>query len=403
MGGKSKITTRQVLATVSALLCLTALAVTGQRTGEPVVWGPILGAIGEEYVAVSWQMSRPVGIDLEYAMADVYDDTQQWEETLVFAPFEGVAEVRLGDLLPGTTYRYRLVVYEGDAVYRSPVGTFTTSGPNLRACSLLVYGDTWGDPERHRIVADAMASHEPGAVLLAHAGGLVEEAAPEAFSEFLQVLSRLAGSRPFVAVPGEAEHESALYFDLLSLPSGGGPGDESWWSFDYGEVHLVGIDSSLTLGDVDQTLAREQAEWVRADLAGTNARFKVVLLHHPIYSAAWEGGVNARLEEIWASVFEEAGVDLVFSGRSGGYEHLYVGGIHYVVTSGGGAPLAEAPEEIAAGTVARRYGLLHYVRVTIAGTMLRMEAIPVASFSEDGMLLVPSGRPIDAFTLIAGD
>ncbi|GAH13075.1 unnamed protein product, partial [marine sediment metagenome] len=130
--------------------------------GHPV--GDKLVAIGEDFVAISWNTLRAVEVDLHYSTAAVYDATEVWEETLAFEPHKGVAEIRLGNLKPGTTYRYRIVIYDGDAVYPSPIGHFTTSSRETRSFCFLVYGDTRTFPDRHKLVADRMAEDEPNAV-----------------------------------------------------------------------------------------------------------------------------------------------------------------------------------------------------------------------------------------------
>lgn len=381
---------------LSLILAVSAL---GQEPESPWVWGPNLGAIGEDFVAISWNTARPVGIDLYYATAEVYDVSGTWEETLTFEPHEGVAEIRLGELTPGTTYRYQVVIYEGDAVYPSQVGYFTTSSQETRKFSFLVYGDTRSFPDRHKLVADTMAKDEPEAALVVHTGDLVESPIIGRFENFFWAVGGLALSHPYLTVIGNHERGHRRYYEFLPLPAGGGKSNEEWWSFDYGDVHFVGLDSNALIGADAITRMREQVDWVKADLANSDALFKVVFFHHPIYSSTWNGGVNEPLRDLWESIFLEYGVDVVFNGHMHCYEHFYVKGIHHVVTGGGGAPLQDPVDKAADGTVFRRYGMLHYVRVTVDGNTLRVEAIPVASVYEDAAHLTPSGRPIDSFTI----
>jgi acid phosphatase type 7 len=382
------------------LLVMMTSALAFAQESSPLIWGPDLGAIGTDNVSITWNTSRAVGADLRYSTAKFYDATGSWDETLSFSPHEGMAEIHLTDLTPGTTYRYQLVIYEGDALYTSPVGHFTTSSPDLPTFSFLVYGDTRTNQDQNGLVCDTMAADEPNAAFVVSTGDLVESPTIGRFTSFFSAIADLALSHPYLAVIGNHEKGSPYYYRFLALPTGGGDSNEEWWSFDYGNVHFVGIDSNTLTGANAIQMMKEQLEWVKNDLANSQAEFKIVFFHHPIYSSTWGDGVNAQLQQLWEPIFRETGVDIVFNGHMHCYEHLYVNGIHYIVTGGGGAPLQETVDNnVASGTVFRRYGTLHYMRVTVSGNMIRVDAIPVASVYNDEVHLVPSGRPMDSFTI----
>jgi len=362
------------------------------QMSAPWSWGPILGAVGEEHVAITWSTHRPVGFDLRYSLAQVYDATGQWEETLTFDRHEGVAEIWLQDLMPSSAYRYQLIFYEGDAVYPTEVGGFRTLTPAARSFSFAVYGATQSFPDRHKLVADAIASGEEAAIVF-HAGGLVATPTEERFDNFFWAIADLARSHPFVSVIGGRDADASLYFDYLALPVGGGFADEQWWSFDYGSVHFVGLDSTVAEGTPAEL--RAQTAWLEDDLSQVVGKIVVVLSHDALYSASYPGEQNGALCTAWERLFREHGVDVVLSASETCYEHIYRHGIHYVNTGGGGAPLTPAPKGTAAGTVFRRYGMLHYLRGTFADDSLLLEAIPVASVVDDAIYLAPTGRSID--------
>lgn len=385
---------------LSGLFLVLAIGgVASSQIESPIIWGPILGAMDETSIAISWNTLRAVGADLQYSTVEVYDTTGTWEEILSFEPHEGIAEVQLRGLTPGNTYRYQVVIYEGDAVYPSPIGYFTTVSVEARPFSFLIYGDTRTYPDRHKLVADTMAKNEPDAAFVINTGDVVESPTIGRFKNFFAAIANLALSHPYLAVIGNHEKGHPRYYEFLSLPSGGGKAGEEWWSFDYGDVHLLGLDSNALTGSQAIKLMKEQMEWVREDLANSDAKFKIVLFHHPIYSSTWEGGVNESMRAMWEPIFRETGVDLVLNGHMHCYEHFYTYGIHHVVTGGGGAPLQDPVDEVADGTVCRRYNTLHYLRITVAGDTLRVEAIPIASVYDDEVHLVPSGRPFDSFTI----
>ena len=392
----SKTNRRSILSilTLLALVAAFGLVGTGQST-PPWSWGPILGAISEESVALTWKTVRSVGFDFSYSLAQIYDSTGQWEETLTYEGHEGVAEIWLHDLIPGTTYRYQLVFYEGDAVYPTEIGTFHTIKPGARSFSFAVYGATASHPDRHKLVADTI-NQQTDVSLVFHSGGLVEYPTEERFRNFFWAMSDLGRTRPYLTIIGEYDADQGLYFENFALPVGGGLGDEQWWSFDYGPIHFVGLDS--TLSDITQEVAmEEQTAWLKQDLSQSQDQIIVVLTADSLYSAFYDSGENERLLTAWGPLFRQYGVDIVFSSSIHCYEHIYADGIHHVISGGGGAPLIASPSTIVPGTVFRRYGLLHYVVGTVADNVLQIEAIPVASVIDDVLTLSATGRSIDTF------
>jgi len=386
------------LSLVSILFVSISIGCLGQQS-VPWAWGPILGAVGEDYASMTWMTSRAVGFDLRYSLAQVYDATGQWEETLTFDRHEGVAEIWLQDLLPGSAYRYQLIFYEGDAVYPTEIGRFQTLDRSARSFSFAVYGATRSHPDRHKLVADQIASGD--ASLVFHAGGLVETATPERFDNFFWAIADLARTRPFLPVLGDRDGDGALYYDYLAVPVGGGFEDEQWWSFDVGLIHFVGLDSTL-IDSGDNATLRAETAWLENDLAGVVGKLIVVFSYDALYGASYPAGKNEPLCEAWEELFRDYGVDVVFSASAACYEHVYRRGIHHVNTGGGGSPLLSVPDSMAPGTVSRRYGMLHYARCIVADDSLLIEAVPVASVVEDVIYLVPSGRPIDRVLLRAG-
>ena len=391
----------EVMFRIQMLACLFVVLLAGpcaaQVGGSPWVWGPHLGAVSEESIAISWMTARSVAIDLHYGLARVYDATGTWDETLTLDRHDGAAEIWLRDLLAGEVYRYQVVIYEGDAVFPSEAGTFRTPSESLRTFSFAAYGGTSSLPDRHKLVSQTIAETHPGAPVF-HMGDLMDVGQAEPLATTFWAIADLARSRPFFPIVGDSDVRGSEYFDAFALPLGGGIAQEQWWSFDYGNIHFVGLDSTLTHPN-DAATMREQVNWLAQDLATAAGKFVVVFAHHPLYSSAYPNGVSTVLRDALEPLFRAHNVRLILSGGTNWYEHIYIDGIHHVTTGGGGGPLTGAPETSVPGTVFRRVGLLHYVRVTVADDALRVEAIPVASVSGESILLVPSGRSIDSFVL----
>ena len=128
------------------------------------------------------------------------------------------------------------------------------------------------------------------------------------------------------------------YLDIFTLPTkaelGGVPsGTEQYYSFNYGNVHIVSLDSQLSARDEGQRAAMK--EWLIADLSSNNQHWTLVIFHHPPYSKSshdsdtepsMEMGIDQpiiSMRQEFTPVFEDYGVDLVYSGHSHAYERSY--------------------------------------------------------------------------------
>ena len=98
-----------------------------------------------------------------------------------------------------------------------------------------------------------------------------------------------------------------------------------WWARHLGDVLIVGLDSNL---------ARDpgQRAWLEDTLAGATERWRIVLLHHPPYSAGYQGS-NQDARRAFVPLFERYGVQLVLSGHDHDYQRSEVlDGVTYVVS-----------------------------------------------------------------------
>ncbi len=129
------------------------------------------------------------------------------------------------------------------------------------------------------------------------------------------------------------------YLDIFTLPSQGeagglASGTEQYYSFNYGNVHVVSLDSQLSARDEAQR--RTMKDWLTADLQATKLDWTLVIFHHPPYSKSSHDSDTAAvaryrgiddpmidMREEFTQVFEDHGVDMVFSGHSHAYERSY--------------------------------------------------------------------------------
>ena len=86
------------------------------------------------------------------------------------------------------------------------------------------------------------------------------------------------------------------------------------YSFDYGDVHFLCLDSNRYIDPNDPALRA----WIAADLSATTAIWKVVVFHHPPFNVGNEH-YEVQHMRVLSPLFEAHGVDVVLSG----HEHTY--------------------------------------------------------------------------------
>lgn len=92
-----------------------------------------------------------------------------------------------------------------------------------------------------------------------------------------------------------------------------------YYSFDYNLIHVAVLDSNCV--NEDGTLKDEQVEWFKNDMSETDARWKFVAIHNPVYT----NGISAQSETYEAymgqitDLMEQYDVDILFSGSDGVY------------------------------------------------------------------------------------
>lgn len=100
-----------------------------------------------------------------------------------------------------------------------------------------------------------------------------------------------------------------------------------YWSKEFDDLLLIGLDSN--------NLDDGQVQWLQRTLAGSDATWKVVALHHPLYSAGYQGS-NTEVRAILEPILIDNGVQLVLSGHDHDYQRsTVINGVTHIVTGGG--------------------------------------------------------------------
>lgn len=254
-------------------------------------------------------------------------------------------ELRITGLLPDTVYYYALGagtdVLEGndkDHWFR----TLPVAG-TAKAMRFWVIGDsgTGGDGSgRAERVRDAylkspLFRHADGWLMLgdnAYGSGTDSEHQAAVFETYRKILPNTP------LWPTLGNHETYTvgvpYFDIFTLPTageaGGLPsGTEHYYSFDFGNIHFVCLDSM----ESSRQPGSPMLTWLENDLSATTQPWIIAYWHHPPYSRGTHNsdleGELIEMRQYVLPILENYGVDLVLSGHSHSYERSFLIDGHY--------------------------------------------------------------------------
>jgi len=127
----------------------------------------------------------------------------------------------------------------------------------------------------------------------------------------------------------DSNTQTGPYYDIFTFPKNGesgglASGTEAYYSYDYGNVHFIVLDSHETNRAVGGTMYN----WALNDIQNTTAKWIVAYWHHPPYTKGSHNsdteGQLIAMRENFIPMLESNGVDLVLSGHSHSYERSYL-------------------------------------------------------------------------------
>jgi predicted phosphodiesterase len=274
--------------------------------------------------------------------------------------WQGVAAI--DGLEPASLYCYEL------AGLTDRAGFITAPEAGKKAAvSFIVFGDSGGGTAQSAL-EDQM--HTVPFEFVLHMGDIAYDSSTlgNLESQLFHVYSSLLRSFPLYAVEGNHDHAASLgapFRAVFDLPhNGGSDGDERWYSFDWGDVHFVGLDT--------EEIGQAQADWLESDLGSNELPWVIALGHKPPFSAGMHGN-NQAFVDTFVPILERHGVKLVLSGHDHDYERTQVrNGITYVVTGGGGHETRPVGSN---AMTAFAEDVIHFVQVRVEGDELVLHAI----------------------------
>ena len=232
-------------------------------------------------------------------------------------------------LTSDTVYAYRVRGAEEAWSEWFQVKTAATGGP----VKFIYIGDAQNGVMSHwsRLVRAGYAA-APNADFILHAGDLINRGSRDLeWAEWFKAVSHIHGMIPAMPVAGNHEyarlgvapHQSDWLLSIFWRPQFTLPVEDSLpadlqevvYDIRYSrDVHI------FVLSTQSQKLT-EQANWLDAELGRSDARWKIVSMHHPVFSSG-KGRDSAARRKVFLPVLLRHSVDLVLQG----HDHTYARG-----------------------------------------------------------------------------
>lgn len=300
-----------------------------------VIRGPYLQSVTPTSVLVHWRTNVPSASRVFYqAKGKVLEklDTNRVTDHVL----------ALNQLKPSTRYAYQIDSKSFVADRYVVTAPAFGSAKKVRIWALGDFGD--GSASQKAVMKSIEAythGNRPDAWIWlgdnAYNNGKDEEYQKNVFDVYQQAFLQ---NLPIYPSPGNhdygGKHDPSFppYFKIFNMPSEGQAGgvsshSESYYSVNYGPVHLVALDTEMreSSGMMLKDGKGEQVDWLKKDLAANKLPWVVVYFHKRPYS---KGSHDSDIEldmksmrENMTSIFEEYKVDLVIAGHSHVYERSF--------------------------------------------------------------------------------
>ena len=144
------------------------------------------------------------------------------------------------------------------------------------------------------------------------------------------------------ALSADSATQTGTYYDIFTLPKFGeaggvASGTEAYYSFDFGNIHFIVLDSIETSRAPNGAMLT----WLTNDLAATTKPWIIAYWHHPPYSkhSFFDSDNSTTQIEMFEMrknvlpILEAGGVDLVLTAHAQWYQRSYLIDGHYGLSS----------------------------------------------------------------------
>ena len=216
-------------------------------------------------------------------------------------------------LQPGKQYSYQIGDYEG---------TFRTDPGRGVPVSFIVGGDTQGTARDHfrlsNNIFNAAFKTYPDAGFYAILGDLTQNSTNREWDMFFEEMEGVNAKSTLMPVTGN--HDGVFKFgrmrNTFTLPEQYSCTNSSgvYYSFDYGDAHIAVLNTNDWLH-----IGEGQLNWLINDMNASDARWKILMTHKPIYFHNEVSPDVIALRRALGPVCDMLGIDLVLSGHKHSY------------------------------------------------------------------------------------
>lgn len=315
---------------------------------QTIVKGPYLQIGTSSSMIVRWETNVATDTKVAYGTSSVALTSTVGNATSVTSH-----SVLITGLTPYTKYYYSIGTIAGPPLQSGASNFFVTSpvSGTPGKYRFWVTGDCGNNSTnqincKNQYVAYTGTTVTNGWLLLgddAYNGGLNNEYNTNFFNIYQADIMKNAVLWP---APGNHDYNNTSpgsttipYLSIFSTPTaaqagGVASGNGAYYSYDYGNIHFISLDSYGTIGSLKlYDTTGTQAVWLKNDLAANNKRWTIAYWHHPPYTM---GSHNSDLETDLVQVrtdliriLERYKVDLIMCGHSHDYERSKLVKGHY--------------------------------------------------------------------------
>jgi acid phosphatase type 7 len=345
--------------------------------GSIIARQPYLQQVTSSSAMIGWVTNGPAGEHIDVTLpegASVMSMMGEIEVNAVRGAGENQMWATLDGLEPDTIYCYQ--VSNGQMLEERSGFRTAPLADNPDPVRFLAFGDSGGDNSDQHALLDQM--YEFPYNLMIHTGDLAYDDGSIGKYEttVFDVYSELFRSIPFFPAAGNHDYNTAggaPFRSVFALPAANG---EKWYSYDWGRVHFVALDTESDYNT--------QVKWLDEDLAANPLPWKIVYLHRPPFSSG-EHGSDTSLRTKLAPILEKHHVQLVLAGHDHDYERMKPqNGVNYVVTGGGG--IGTRPVGTSSFTDFSA-AVIHFVYGEVTANELTLHAIDATGAEFDSLVI----------------
>ena len=304
---------------------------------------------------------------------------------------------RLRKLQPDAQYGYRVITNEKASCWYH----FQTYKEKRNQLSFIYVGDvqdTIGGKANH-FLREAL-SHHPQSEFLLCGGDLTERPIDAYWGETFRGIDSICQTIPLLNVTGNHDYLKGVVCTLerrfslvFSYFIDSKINDNQVYTLRYGPAQFFLLDSNREL-----PYLLTQRQWLKEQLKKSTAQWKIVILHHPLFSV--KGSNNLIQRWVFNDQIEDYGVDLVLQG----HEHAYARMTRHVDNGKATTPVYTvshcSPKNYYIDFDDRfdKFGISsrYYQTVTITGDTLKMATYEVYNHSlYDSLCIIKSHHAID--------